>query len=200
MMLTCLLAVTSESLNSLHVGDEQVTMRLMLFSHACSLVCSAMLSSDRFLPLGRLSVVPTIKVSWWVWARKTPTWGMYLSSQSSLTCPCPPVHQAVRPSMHSPNKPNAEHTDRAHPPTVMRPSRSVVSSPSSSQSTTVLSQTGMTRRKSGTIPSTTNTVSRQRSAPCCSPKPLLTPRWTTRFPLECICILTPHLHRPTKRR
>jgi hypothetical protein len=43
-------------------------------------------------------------------------------------------------------------------------------------------------------------VSRQRSTPCYSPRPPLTPRWTTRFPLERVRILTPHLHRPTERR
>jgi hypothetical protein len=94
-------------------------------------------------------------------------------------------------------------TDQVHPPTVMKPSRSVVSSPLSTRSSTVSSQTGMTWRRSGTTPSTTNSVSRLRSTPCCSPRLPSTPRWATHFPLEwnsVYHILTPHLHRPTERR
>src|SRR5258706_5798671 len=42
----------------------------------------------------------------------------------------------------------------------------------------------MTWRRSGTTPFTTSSVSRQRSTPCCSPKPPSTLRWATQFPHE----------------
>ena len=86
-----------------------------------------------------------------------------------------------RRSVWGPTKPNVEQTDQVRPPTVMKPSRSVVSSPSSTRSTTVLLQTGMTWKRFGTTPSTTSSVSHQRSTPCFSPRLPSTPKWVDTF-------------------
>ena len=82
------------------------------------------------------------------------------------------------------NQSNVEHTDQVHLPTVMKPNQSVVSSPLSTRLSMVSSQTGMTWRRSGTIHSITNSVSHQKSTPCCSLRHPSTPRWVADFPLE----------------